>query len=161
MIANMMGLILFMDRTNISIAAPGIIKEFGLTKTQMGIVFGAFYWAYALGQIPGGWLADSFGPRKILTILVLFWSIMTVATAHAIGLASLLAIRFAFGLGEAGAWPAATRAMQHWFINIKENNMRFTPKCEIHHRHLWSQFPRMTHRQSGLLFAEQPNAPEH
>lgn len=111
----MMALITFMDRTNISIAAPRMSKEFGLSKTQMGFVFSAFAWAYALGQLPGGWITDKLGPRKILTIVVLFWSMMTMATAHAWGFVSLVVIRFIFGLGEAASWPAGTQAMQFWY----------------------------------------------
>lgn len=112
---SLMALITFIDRTNISIAAPRIMKEFSFTKTQMGLVFAVFAWAYSLAQIPGGWLGDTFGPRKVLTIVVLFWSLMTMATAHALGFASMLAIRFVFGLGEAACFPAATRAMQFWY----------------------------------------------
>ncbi len=70
----MMALITFMDRTNISIAAPRMSKDFGLSKTQMGFVFSAFAWAYAFGQLPGGWITDKLGSRKVLTIVVLFWS---------------------------------------------------------------------------------------
>ena len=92
-----------------------MIKEFGLSKTQMGFVFSAFAWAYALGQLPGGWITDKLGPRKILTIVVLFWSMMTMATAHAWGFVSLVVIRFIFGLGEAASWPAGTQAMQFWY----------------------------------------------
>jgi len=110
-----MALILFLDRTSISVAAPMMMQEFGLSKTQMGLVFSAFAWGYAIGNVPGGWLGDRYGPRLVLTGMVLFWSVMTFATAHAVGLASLLAIRFVFGLGEAGAWPTATRAMVNWF----------------------------------------------
>ena len=110
-----MFLILFIDRSNISIAAPGITKEFGLSKTEMGLVFSAFAWAYALGGPFGGWIGDHFGPRKTLTVMVSFWSVMTMATALAVGFASLLGIRIVFGLGEAGAAPTATRAMQHWY----------------------------------------------
>jgi sugar phosphate permease len=111
----MMALITFMDRTNISIAAPRMSKDFGLSKTQMGFVFSAFAWAYALGQLPGGWITDKLGSRKVLTIVVLFWSLMTVATAHALGFISLVVIRFIFGLGEAASWPAGTQAMQYWY----------------------------------------------
>jgi sugar phosphate permease len=111
----MMALITFMDRTNISIAAPRMSKDFGLSKTQMGFVFSAFAWAYALGQLPGGWITDKLGSRKVLTIVVLFWSLMTMATAHALGFISLVVIRFIFGLGEAASWPAGTQAMQFWY----------------------------------------------
>jgi sugar phosphate permease len=111
----LMALITFIDRTNISVAAPDIAKEFGFSKTQLGWIFGVFGFAYALGQIPGGWLSDTYGARKVLAIVVLFWSFMTMATALATGFVSMLVIRFVFGLGEASAWPAATRAMQYWF----------------------------------------------
>jgi len=111
----LMALITFMDRTNISIAAPSMMKEFGLTKAQMGFVFSAFAWAYAAFQLPTGWLTDKFGPRTIMTLVVLFWSMMTMATAHAWGFASLLVIRFIFGMGEAASWPAGTQAMQFWY----------------------------------------------
>ncbi len=111
----MMALITFMDRTNISIAAPRMSKDFGLSKTQMGFVFSAFAWAYALGQLPGGWITDKLGSRKVLTLVVLFWSLMTMATAHAFGFVSLVLIRFIFGWGEAASWPAGTQAMQYWF----------------------------------------------
>ena len=110
-----MYMITYMDRTNISVAAPAMQEEFGLSKTEFGIVFSAFLWAYSIGQIPGGWLADRFGPRKVLLTIVPFWSFMTVATAFAAGRTSLLVTRFVFGLGEAGAFPTATRAMQLWF----------------------------------------------
>jgi sugar phosphate permease len=111
----LMALITFIDRTNISVAAPEIVKEFNFSKTELGWIFSAFGFAYALGQLPGGWLSDKYGSRIVLAIVVLFWSLMTMMTAHAIGFISLLAIRFVFGLGEAAAWPAATRAMQYWF----------------------------------------------
>jgi MFS family permease len=68
--------------------------------------------AYAVGQIPGGWLADRFGPKKVLLAIVSFWSLMTAMTARTSGLRSLFMVRFAFGLGEAGAFPTAARAMR-------------------------------------------------
>ena len=61
---SLMYMITYMDRSNISVAAPAIAKEFGLSKTEVGLVFSAFAWAYAAGQVPGGWLADVFGPTK-------------------------------------------------------------------------------------------------
>ena len=112
---SLMYMITYMDRTNISVAAPAMQQEFGLSKTEFGIIFSAFLWAYSIGQIPGGWLADRFGSRKVLLIIVPFWSLMTVATAFAMGRTSLIVTRFVFGLGEAGAFPTATRAMQLWF----------------------------------------------
>ena len=115
LLISLMYMITYMDRTGISIAAPAMEREFGLSKTAIGVVFSVFLWAYAIGQIPGGWLADRFGPRLVLLIIVPFWSLMTAMTAVAAGLTSLIGIRFVFGLAESGAFPTATRAMQLWF----------------------------------------------
>jgi sugar phosphate permease len=115
LLISLMYMITYMDRTGISIAAPAMSKQFGLSQTQLGFVFSAFLWAYAIGQIPAGWCADRFGPRLVFLIIVPCWSVMTALTASARGLVSLLGIRFVFGLAEAGAFPSATRAMQLWF----------------------------------------------
>jgi sugar phosphate permease len=112
---SVMYLITYLDRVNISTAAPEISKEFGFDKITMGVIFSAFVWAYALFQVPGGWLSDRFGARKVLTGVVTYWSIMTVATAAAFSATSFIAVRFLFGVGEAGAFPGATRAMQLWY----------------------------------------------
>jgi sugar phosphate permease len=110
-----MYLITYLDRVNISTAAPQISKEFGFDKVTMGFIFSAFVWAYALFQVPGGWLSDRFGARGVLTGVVAYWSIMTAATAAAFSGASFIVVRFLFGVGEAGAFPGATRAMQLWY----------------------------------------------
>src|SRR6202035_4872069 len=78
---SLMYMFTYMDRSNISVAAPAIAKEFGFSKTEIGLVFSAFAWAYAAGQVPGGWLADYFGPKRVLLAIVPFWSLMTAATA--------------------------------------------------------------------------------
>ncbi len=111
----LMYLITYLDRVNISTAAPVISKEFGFDKITMGVIFSAFVWAYALFQVPGGWLSDRFGARNVLTGIVAYWSVMTAATAAASGAMSFVVVRFLFGMGEAGAFPGATRAMQLWY----------------------------------------------
>jgi sugar phosphate permease len=111
----LMYLITYLDRVNISTAAPVISKEFGFDKITMGFIFSAFAWAYAAFQVPGGWLGDRFGARSVLTIIVTYWSIMTAATAMAFSATSFFVVRFLFGVGEAGAFPVATRAMQNWY----------------------------------------------
>jgi sugar phosphate permease len=110
-----MYLITYLDRVNISSAAPLISKEFGFNNVTMGYIFSAFVWSYAMFQVPGGWLADRFGARTVLGIIVTYWSIMTAITALAFNAASFYVIRFLFGVGEAGAFPSATRAMQLWY----------------------------------------------
>jgi len=112
---SLMYLITYLDRVNISAAAPEISKEFGFDKITMGVIFSAFVWAYAMFQIPGGWLSDRLGARGVLAVIVTYWSAMTAATALATGKISFIVVRFLFGVGEAGAFPGATRAMQLWY----------------------------------------------
>jgi sugar phosphate permease len=115
LLISLMYLITYLDRVNISAAAPVISKEFNFDKLTMGAIFSAFVWSYALFQVPGGWLADRFGPRNVLTTIVTYWSVMTAVTAAATGAVSFMIVRFLFGIGEAGAFPGATRAMQVWY----------------------------------------------
>ena len=105
----------YLDRVNMSTAAPVISKEFGFDKITMGFIFSAFVWSYALFQIPGGWLGDRFGPRRVLTALFAYWSLTVAFLGTATGLSSMASIRFLTGIGEAGAFPTATRSMQLWF----------------------------------------------
>jgi sugar phosphate permease len=115
LLISVMYLITYLDRVNISTAAPVISKEFGFDNITMGYIFSAFVWAYALFQVPGGWLSDRFGARKVLGSVVGYWSVMTAATGLAFSATSFIVIRFLFGVGEAGAFPGATRAMQLWY----------------------------------------------
>src|SRR5258708_4523329 len=85
-----------------------------LSDTAMGLVFRAFALGYALAQIPCGWLAGRFGPRLVLTAVVTLWSAMTALTGAAWNLASLVTIRFLFGVSEAGAYPGGARAICNW-----------------------------------------------
>jgi sugar phosphate permease len=112
---SVMYLITYLDRVNISTAAPQISKEFGFDNVTMGYIFAAFVWAYALFQVPGGWLSDRFGARSVLGTIVAYWSVMTAATGLAFSSTSFIVVRFLFGVGEAGAFPGATRAMQLWY----------------------------------------------
>lgn len=112
---SIMYLICYMDRSNISVAQPEIAKQFHLTKSAMGLVLAAFTWAYALGQVPAGWLGDHFGAKKVLTVIMTWWSAAAMMTGAAVGLASLFGARFLLGIGEAGAFPVASRGMWLWF----------------------------------------------
>ena len=129
LLISLMYMITYMDRSNISIAAPEIAKEFGFSKTEVALFFSAFAWAYAAGQVPGGWLADYFGPKRVLLVIVPFWSLMTAATAWASGASSFFWVRFAFGLGEAGAFPTASRAMQLWFPKSERGFVQGVTHC--------------------------------
>ena len=106
--------IMYMDRVCMGTAAPAIMREFGLDKITMGWSVSAFNWAYAIFQVPGGWMADRFGPRVILTVALAWWSLFTAATGASFGAVSLTATRFLFGMGEAAAFPASSRAVVRW-----------------------------------------------
>lgn len=107
--------ITYLDRVCISLTAPAMMRDLGLSKVQMSLVFSAFTLAYALFEIPTGWWGDRIGTRKVLTRIVVWWSSFTVFTAAAFNYISLLVIRFLFGAGEAGAWPNAAKTFSRWF----------------------------------------------
>jgi MFS family permease len=109
-----LAIITYIDRVCISQAAGDIQNDLGLTKVQMGWAFAAFAWAYALFEIPGGWLGDTIGPRKVLMRVVVWWSFFTAATGWAWNLASLLVTRFLFGAGEAGCFPNLAKMFTNW-----------------------------------------------
>lgn len=104
----------YIDRVNISVAGPFTRKEFGLTPTELGLVFSAFAYPYAAMQIFGGWYADKFGPRLVLAVLSLIWAVATILCGFAWGLTSLVVFRFILGVRELGAFPTATRAFTFW-----------------------------------------------
>ena len=105
----------YMDRSNISVAAPMITEEFNLSTVQLGYIFSAFGWTYALLQIPGGILTDRFGPRIIYTFSLILWSIVTVAQGFAKGFVSLFGLRMAIGVFEAPSYPTNNRIVTSWF----------------------------------------------
>lgn len=109
-----MSLITYLDRVCISTAKGPIASDLALGDEAMGMVFGAFALGYALAQIPSGMFVDRFGPRAALTIVVSVWSLLTALTGAAWSLVSLVTIRFLFGIGEAGAFPGAARAITNW-----------------------------------------------
>jgi ACS family glucarate transporter-like MFS transporter len=104
----------YLDRACISILAPQISADLGLTKVQMSFVFSAFAMAYAAFEVPTAWWGERIGARRILTRIVVWWSCFTMFTAFAWNYVSMLVIRFAFGAGEAGAWPSAALAFSRW-----------------------------------------------
>ena len=108
------GLVMFLDRACMGTATPMIMREFRLDKITMGWSVSAFNWTYALFQVPGGWLADRFGSRIVLAGAITWWSIFTAATGGAFSAASLAVMRGLFGMGEAAAWPAASRSLVRW-----------------------------------------------
>jgi len=113
----------YLDRLNLSIAGKYIQDEFALSMKTMGWILSAFGWGYALFQIAGGWLGDRYGPRKVLTLAILWWSVFTAGTAIAprlplatgFGLpASFVILRFMVGIGEASTFPNSNKVVAYW-----------------------------------------------
>ncbi|MDR3564275.1 MAG: MFS transporter [Negativicutes bacterium] len=110
----------FMDRVNISVAAPMMIKEYGWDAKSLGYVFSAFFWGYFLCQMPVGWIADKFGPRKFLGISIGSWGVLSILSALPSNLYALIAVRAGLGIAEAPTMPA-----QASFI------ARHLPRCMV------------------------------
>jgi len=104
----------YFDRICISRAQAAIIEDLDITSTQMGWIMGAFWFAYAVFELPMGRMGDRFGARVTLTRIVLAWSVFTALSGTAVGFFSLFAYRFLFGIGEAGAFPNMARIQSRW-----------------------------------------------
>jgi sugar phosphate permease len=109
-------MITYMDRVNLASAVPVIQRDLGFSMITIGWIFASFRWGYALFQIPGGWLGDRIGGRRALSVVVVWWSIFTSLTAFAWNAAAMGIFRFFFGMGEAGAFPIATRSLSGWML---------------------------------------------
>lgn len=115
----MVSAVAYLDRVNVSIAGQALQKDHGLTDVQLGWVFSAFLIGYALFQVPGGWLADRFGPRLVISAGVVWWGLFTTLTAlvpsgMASSLALLIGTRFVLGLGEAVLFPSSNKLVSAW-----------------------------------------------
>lgn len=125
-------LLCYMDRMVMSTAIPFIAKEFSLSPLEMGAVMSAFFFSYALSQIPGGILADKFGARAIVTGGLLWWSIFTAVTGLASSLKSMIVFRVLFGIGEGIFPPAAFKTVASWFPHRevgRANAIMLTTNC--------------------------------
>jgi MFS family permease len=111
-----LAMLAYFDRVAISKAAPYIMKDLGMTKYQMGLVFSCFALAYALFEIPGGWLGDYMGPRKVLTRIVIWWSFFTASVGWMWNWWALAINQLLFGAGEAGCFPNLTKAFTTWLL---------------------------------------------
>jgi ACS family D-galactonate transporter-like MFS transporter len=105
----------YLDRSNLSIAAPALTTELGLDSVHMGLVLSAFGWTYAAMQIPGGWLVDRVSPRVLYSVLLVLWSTATLMLGFAGSFIALFALRMAVGALEAPAYPINSRVVTTWF----------------------------------------------
>jgi sugar phosphate permease len=108
-------LVAWLDRMAINMTVPFMAKEFGIGPDKVGWILSAFFLGYAVSQIPGGMMADRIGPRKVILVALVWWSFFTALTGVAGGLASMLVVRFLFGIGE-GIFPASVwKVIGNWY----------------------------------------------
>ncbi|MEK6369367.1 MAG: MFS transporter [Burkholderia gladioli] len=119
MLLCLMYFIEYIDRVNLSVAAPLLKQNLHLSNTELGVALSAFGYCYATFQIINGYLGDRIGPRRMLAISGLLWAIGTIGTGMVGGLGSLVFARMCVGLGEAGTIPNATRAMTNWVPGVR------------------------------------------
>ncbi len=105
----------YMDRSNLSIAGPHIAQEYGLSSIEMGYIYSAFGWTYALLQIPGGFIVDKVLPRVLYTFMLVGWSAMTLLMGIAQGFGALFGLRLAIGVFEVPAFPTNNKIVTAWF----------------------------------------------
>jgi sugar phosphate permease len=108
-------LINYFDRVNISVAAPQLQQEFGLTPTDLGLLFSAFFWSYAILQVPVGMILDRFGVTNVSRIGAFFWGVASGLVAFASGFTTIFGARVLLGVAEAPAFPANSKATGYWF----------------------------------------------
>lgn len=106
--------ITYLDRVNIATAGAEIMRDFGLSKTDFGLILSAFAYPYAIFQVIGGSVGDKFGARRTLLACGVIWATATILTGMVGGIASLFLARVLLGFGEGATFPTATRAMQNW-----------------------------------------------
>jgi len=111
----LLSVVTYLDRICIGVSAKEIQADLGLSESQWGWVLGAFLLAYGIFEIPSGGLGDWIGQRRVLTRIVLWWSAFTALTPLASNYYMLVATRFLFGAGEAGAYPNASGCISRWF----------------------------------------------
>ena len=110
----LMSAINYGDRAALSIGAPAIAKEFGLSPVQIGYVLSSFLWTYFLFNLPAGLIADRFGARRSAAFAVALWSAATALTGATFSLWFLIATRMVMGVGEAFGFPVGNRAVREW-----------------------------------------------
>ena len=105
----------YIDRVNLSVAAPVIAKQFHWDPARMGWIFSAYLWTYALCLIPSGWLADQIGARRTSAIAISVWSSAAMLTGAVNNFATMLAARLGLGIGEATSIPVCNKVVRQWF----------------------------------------------
>ncbi|MGI4860976.1 MAG: MFS transporter [Janthinobacterium lividum] len=109
------GIINYIDRASLSIAAPEMIRELGLTRMQIGLLGTVFAWTYAVMQLPAGWIIDRFGAKRAYVVAMVWWSVATFMTGVVGSVSGLLVMRALLAVGEAPCWPTSAKITAAWF----------------------------------------------
>lgn len=107
-------ILLYLHRFCFTFVQTYVQEDLGLSDDQLGLLLSAFFWTYALAQVPAGWLSDRYGARVVLTGYILFWSLFAGLIGAATGFATFLVFRLASGLGQAGAYPTCAAVVSRW-----------------------------------------------
>jgi sugar phosphate permease len=121
-LTTLISLLLFLDRLCLSFAERYIKEDSQLSNQQMSVLLGSFFFAYALAQVPSGWLSDRYGARLMLVLYILLWSVFTGVMGLAVTFAAVLALRFGCGLAQAGAYPTSGGVVSKW-VPFSERGM--------------------------------------
>ncbi len=113
-LTTMVAVLLYLDRICLSYFSRYVREDLGMTRTEMGLVLSSFFWTYAIGQLPAGWLSDRFGARLMLALYLAIWSLFTGLLGFAYAMGTMLLLRLGCGLFEAGAYPAAAGVIGNW-----------------------------------------------
>jgi MFS transporter, ACS family, D-galactonate transporter len=116
----------YAHRGALSIAAPSMMQELGLSPAVMGVLLSAFFWSYAFLQVPAGWFVDRFGVKRAYGGGFAIWSAASTLTAYAVNLPALIAVRMLLGVGQATAFPASARAVANWFHDRERGTVTAT-----------------------------------
>lgn len=116
LVTTLVAFLLYLDRICMAevVKSPSFLAELNLDKGQIGTVLGAFFFAYALAQVPAGWLSDRFGARSMMTFYIAVWSLFTALSGLAQGMTALLVARLGLGLAQAGAYPTSSGLLSKW-----------------------------------------------
>ena len=115
LVLSVLSMITFLDRIALSSASSSIMNDLSISTVQWGWILGMFTLAYGAFEVPAGWLGDRIGGKKVLTRVVIWWSVFTILTGFSTGFLMLLIVRILFGMGEAGAYPNSAIVLSKWF----------------------------------------------
>jgi MFS transporter, ACS family, glucarate transporter len=124
--------VMSMDRAAMTAAAPVIQKELEFSVTQMSVILTAFWWAYALFQVPGGLVTRRFGPRRTLALAGLWWSVFTFITPYGVVFLGFVLIRAVLGIGQAADWPASVFTLHRWFPQREQSRANSLLLCGLY-----------------------------